>query len=79
MAGRGGGICVGETATEAGGTHPTKMYSSFVFIIMVQSKYVFIALRLLLAFEGLQQNDEVVYFQIMFPSQDKLNIVWYVV
>ena len=48
MAGRGGRICVGETATEAGGTHPTKMYSSFVFIIMVQSKYVFIELRLLL-------------------------------
>ena len=24
---RGGGMCAGETATEAGGTHPTEMHS----------------------------------------------------
>ena len=43
-----GGMYVGETVTEAGGTHPTRMHSCFVFIIMVQSKYVFIESRLLL-------------------------------
>ena len=47
MKGR-GGMYAGETATEAGGTHPTRMNSCFIFIIMVQSKYVFIESRLLL-------------------------------
>ena len=41
-------MCAGETATEVGGTHPTRLHSCLVFIIMVQSKYVFIELRLLL-------------------------------
>ena len=31
-----GGVCEGETATEAGGTHPTRMHSCvhFCFIIV---------------------------------------------